>query len=206
MVIFGEKERMAEPRDETTAINEPIPVLHIRNLGEPLRFANVEPLDGFAAESAEGGQTVKVWTRLAVTSDEPLFHCIVESLAGFINYMAKQAGTAVNLQRADTVLLILKPDNTAELWLDTAAVSLRCAVKRAVTAGTPIFEHDLADVTGMFFPCVTFGNRDKVLYVFREAWRFGFAFDLNPEGKLHLDAFTTTLGTLHRELRYRHLY
>jgi hypothetical protein len=207
IVILGDELIMAEPYEPPVATNEPTRVVGtVRNLGEPLRFANVEPLVGFSAEPAKGGQTVRVWDRLALTSDESLFHRLVEGLAGVINQMAQQAGTAVNLRRAGTVLLILKPDNTAELWLDTAAVSLRCAVKRAVAAGTPIFEHDIADVTGMSFPCVTFGERDKVLCVFREAWRFGFAFDMNPEGKLDLDAFVTTLGTLHRELRYKHLY
>ncbi len=198
---------MAEPKVQATAVAEPARIFGgVRNVGEPLRFANVEPLAGFMAEPAKGGQTAKVWTRLALTSDEYLFHRMVENLAGVIIHMAQQAGTTVNLRRADTVLLILKPDKSAELWLDTAAVSLRCAVKRAMAAGTVVFEHDIADVTGMSFPCVTFGEGDKVLCVFREAWRFGFAFDMNPEGKLDIEAFSTTLGTLYRELRYRHLY
>jgi hypothetical protein len=178
----------------------------VRNIGEPLRFANVESLAGFSAEAGKGGQQIKIWTRLALTSDEPLFHRLAESLAGVINQMARQAGTAVNLSRADTVLLILKPDGTAELWLDTAAVSLECAVKRAMSAGTVIFEHDIADVTGMSFPCVTFGEADKVLCLFRQDWRFGFAFDMNPDGKLDIEGFTKTLGTLYRQLRYKHLY
>ena len=198
---------MATSDEQPAVIGDPAQMVStIRNPGEPLRFSNAEPLVGFAAETVKGGKTATVWTRLALTSDEPLFHRLVESLAGVINQMAQQGGIAVNLRRTGTVLLILKPDNTAELWIDTAAVSLRCAVKRAVAAGTAIFEHDIADVTGMSFPCVTFGERDKVLCVFREAWRFGLAFDMNPEGKLDLDAFVTTLGTLHRQLRYRHLY
>lgn len=158
------------------------------------------------AETAKAGQIAHVWTQLALTSDEPLFHRLVENLAGVVNHMAQQVGTPINLGRVDTVLLVLKPDNTAELWLDTAAVTIRCAVKRAVAAGAAIFENDIADVTGMSFPCVTFGERDKVLCIFREDWRFGFAFDMNPKEKLDLDAFFTTLGTLHRKLRYRHLY
>jgi len=198
---------MADPEGQSAAAAEPARIVgSVRNIGEPLRFVNVEPLAGFMAEPAQGGQSANVWTRLALTSDEPFFHRLVENLAGFINRMAQKAGTAVNLRRADTVLLILKPDNSAELWLDTAAVSMRCAVKRAMAAGTAVFEHDIADVTGMIFPCVTFGVGDKVLCIFREAWRFGFAFDMNSEGKLDLDAFSTTLGTLYRELRYRHLY
>lgn len=199
---------MAEPHEQPKAAGEAVPpvVGTVRNLGEPLRFTNVEPLAGFIAEPARGGQTATVWTRLALTSDEPLFHRLVENLAGVINHMAQQSGTAVSTRHADTMLLILKPDNTAELWLDTAAVSLRCAVKRPVAAGAAIFEHDIADVTGMVFPCVTFGERDKVLCIFREAWRFGFAFDMNPDGNLKIEDFVTTLGTLYRELRYRHVY
>jgi hypothetical protein len=198
---------MADGQEEAPASAEPTPIVgSVRNIGEPLRFANVEPLAGFAAEAAKGGQQIKVWTKLALSSDEPLFHRLVENLANVINHMAQQAGIGVNLRRADTVLLVLKPDATAELWLDTAAVSIRCAVKRAIAAGTVVFEHDIADVTGMSFPCVTFGAADKVLCFFREGWRFGFAFDMNPEGKLDIEGFTTTLGTLYRELRYKHLY
>ncbi len=198
---------MAEGKEEVSASPAPPRVIGgVRNIGEPIRFANVEPLAGFTAESAKPGQHVKVWTKLALTSDEPLFHRLVENVAAVINHMAQRAGTHVNLRRADTVLLVLKPDATAELWIDTAAVSIRCAVKRAIAAGTVVFEHDIADVTGMSFPCVAFGAADKVLCLFREDWRFGFAFDMNPEGKFDLEEFITTLGTIYRELRYKHLY
>lgn len=178
----------------------------VRNVGEPLRFSNVEPLAGFTAEAAKGGQQVKVWTKLALTSDDPSFHPLVESLANVIDYMAQQKGVGDNLRRADTVLLVLKPDASAELWLDTAALTIRCELKSAKDAGTVVFEQDIADITGMVFPCVTFGEGDKVLCLFRQGWRFGFAFDMNPEGKLDIDGFTATLGTLYRELRYKPLY
>ena len=179
---------MVDGQEEARVSAEPPRIADgVRNIGGPLRFTNVEPLAGFAAEAARGGQQIKVWTKLALTSDEPLFHRLVENLANVINHMAQQAGIGVNLRRADTALLILKPDATAELWLDTAAVSIRCAVKRAIAAGTVVFEHDIADVTGMSFPCVTFGPADKVLCLFRGDWRFGFAFDMNPVGKLVLE-------------------
>jgi hypothetical protein len=198
---------MADGQEEAPASAESAPIVgSIRNVGKPLRFTNVEPLDGFAAEARMGGQQIRVWTKLALTSDEPLFHRLVENLANVVNHMTQQAGIGVNLRRADTVLLVFKPDATAELWLDTAAVTIHCALKRAIAAGTGVFEHEIVDVTGMSFPCVTFGKADKVLCLFREDWRFGFAFDMNPEGKLDLEGFTTTLGTLYRELHYKHLY
>ena len=195
---------MADKIDEASPV--PVAALGVRNLGEPLRFKDVEPLCGFSAEAAKPGQAVKVWTRLALTSDEPLFHRLVDDLDGVIRHMAEKAGAGVNLRRADTVLLVLKPDNSAELWVDTAAVAMRCAIKRAIEARTVVFESDIADVTGMSFPCVQIGVRDKVLCLFREGWSFGLAFDFNPEGKLDLEGLQTMLGTLHRRLRYRHLY
>lgn len=197
---------MVETQSSLSAVEPQSVIGRVRNIGEPLRFTDVEPLAGFSAEYAKGGDAVKVWTRLALTSEQPLFHRLVENFADVVRHMAQRAGTAISLHRADTVLLVLKPDNTAELWLDSTAVSIRCAVKRAIAAGTVVFEHDIADITGMMFPCVTFGEKDKVLCIFREGWRFGFAFDMNPEGKLNIEDFFTTLGTLHRELRYRHIY
>lgn len=193
-------DRMEEAAAPTAA------VLGVRNLGEPLRFKDIESLGGFSAEAAKPGQAVKVWTRLALTSDEPLFHRLVDGLDGVIRHMAEKASVSINLRRADTVLLILKPDNSAELWVDTAAVAMRCAVKRAIAAHTVVFEHDIADVIGMSFPCVEIGEQDKVVCLFREGWSFGLAFDFNPEGEFDLEGLQTMLGTLHRRLRYRHLY
>lgn len=94
---------MADGREEAPASVGPTPIVgSVRNIGEPLRFTNVEPLVGFAAEAAKGVHQIKVWEKLALTSDEPLFHRLVENLANVINHMAQQAGIGVNLRRADT--------------------------------------------------------------------------------------------------------
>ncbi|MBU2555715.1 MAG: hypothetical protein KKF98_14775, partial [Bacteroidetes bacterium] len=136
---------MANELEQAPASGKPTPIAgSVFNIGKPLHFKNVQPLAGFSAEAAKGGQHVKVWTKLALTSDDPLFHRLVENLANVISHIAMQAGISVNLRRADTVLLVLKPDATAELWLDTAAVSIHCTVKRAIPAGTVVFEHDIA--------------------------------------------------------------
>jgi hypothetical protein len=203
---MGKVVMVKENQEVSTSDKKPPAVGSVRNIGEPLRFANVDSLAGFSAEPGNKGQKIEVWTKLALTSDEPLFHQLVENLAGFINHMAKQAGKAVNLRRADTVLLIMKPDNTCELWLDKAAVSLKCSVKRSMKAGTVVFEHDIADITGMSFPCIEFGEKDKVLCLFRQDWRFGFAFDMNFDEKLDVEGFEKILGTLYRQIRYKHLY
>lgn len=175
------------------------------NLGKPIRLSGVN-MCGVAAEPAKPPGTAKVWTKLAITSDESSFHRIVEGLCLAINHHVQQVGAAVNLGRADMVLLVIQPDNTAELWVDTAAVSLAIIAKRELVAGRAVFENDIADVLGMSFPLVQIGAKDRIVCLFRQDWRFALYFNFNPDGDLSLDEMTRTLGTLHRTLRYRHLY
>jgi hypothetical protein len=191
---------------EGPSLSPPPYVGMVANIGEPHRFMDVEDFSGVALESVQEGGPVKIWTALALTSDEPIFHKIADSLQRTINHMANQAGTAVNIQQASITLLVMRPDNTAELWLDTAAVAMLIMAKHALNAGTAIFEHDIADIVGMSFPCVDIGSKDKVLCIFREGWRFGMAFDFNHGKNLDVKAFERVLGTLVRDLRYRHLY
>ena len=173
------------------------------NSGEPIKLTDIN-LAGVTAEPARGGEQVKVWARLGSTSDEPLFHRIAEELTSILIHAAQQAGTHVNFKRAEMVLLVIKADHTAELWVDTAAVSLQCIMKRPIAAGRFVFESDVADITGMNFPCVTMQATDRVLCLFRESWSFGLYYDFT--GTFDSDLFSRTLGTQVRTLRYRHLY
>lgn len=175
------------------------------NLGEPVKFAGLQ-LNGITAETARRGDTLKVWTRLSLTSDDPLFHRAVESFSDHIEHRARQAGFAVQLRRSEVILLVIHPDNTGELWVDTAAVALQIMAKRDVTPGTAIFEKDIADVTGMGFPLVPIGKEDRVVCIFREGWRFGLFFDFNPRDDFSVPDMQRDLGTLYRRLKYRDLY
>lgn len=180
--------------------------LEIRNLGAPIRFTDVGPLAGFAAESAKGGQQVRVWHRLNLTSEDKDFHRMAEGLSGVVRHLAQKAGKLIDLQRANDVLLLLRPDATAELWIDSAARIVECTLKGSIGAGDLVLERDIVDVRAMKFPCVDIGERGKVLFLFREGWRFGMAFDMNPEGNLDRREFETSLGALYRRLKYKHLY
>jgi hypothetical protein len=192
--------------DSTNASARPSGPSGLGNLGEPLRFEKVQPLAGVAANSVRRGERVAVLTRHAVSSDEPSFHAIVEGLNGVIQHMAKTAGIGVCLQRANTVLWVIRPDRSAELWIDTAAVSLQIRAKRSLPARSVVFANDVADVTAMEFPCVTIGEEDQVVCLFREGWSFGLAFDFGADGTRDTAWFPMALGTLHRTLRYRHQY
>lgn len=177
----------------------------VRNIGEPIRLNNLR-LCGISAHAAQASENVEIWTRLALTSDDISFHRIVENFESVISLHTQQVGVSVRLSRAQTVLLVIKDDETAELWVDTAAVAIQCMIKRNISAGSVVFENDIADVTGMSFPCVHIEPTDRVVCIFRQDWRFALFFDFNPDRNLSVESVIKTLGALYRNLKYRHLY
>jgi len=104
------------------------------------------------------------------------------------------------------MLLIIRADKTAQLWVNAVAVSINVRAKRAVAAGEPLFDSDIADITELRFPFVNIGSTDKIVYLFRQDWRFGLFFDFNPAKDLSISEMEKAIGTLYRRLRYKHLY
>lgn len=179
----------------------------IGNLGEPIYLKDLN-MAGVSAEAAQGGQTIQIWTRMALTSDQDLFQKIIGNIASCIEQGANAVGEYPSLSRAQTVLLVLHPDNTGELWVDKAAMCTYHALKRPgpLAAGTVLFENDIADVTGLWFPRVDVGPKDRILCIIREGWRFALYFDFNPDEDLAIEEAKRALGTLFRRMRYADLY
>lgn len=178
-----------------------------KNLGDPIRLVDAN-LAGVSASAARPGDNVEIWTRLALTSDQAVFQKIVPNLASAIEHIAQSSGTGVKLDRAQMVLMVVHPDNTGELWLDKAATVTYTRLRRPgpLPAGAVLFEGDVADVTGIWFPLVDIGEKDRILCLFREGWRFGLYFDFNPDEKLDIDLATKSLGDLYRRMKYASLY
>jgi hypothetical protein len=181
--------------------------IDVRNGGEPIFLTGVN-IHAILAKPARGGETADVWTRIVASSDQKLFHDIVGNLVAAVEHCARQAGSCVKLDMANTVLLVIRPDNSAELWVDAAAVTHEATLKRpgSLAAGTVLFENDIADVRGMWFPLVEVGSRDRILCIFREGWRFGLLFDGNSKGELSIADAKRDLGNLYRQMKYADLY
>lgn len=180
-------------------------VLSLDNLGEPVVLSGLR-LDGVAAESANRDSAIRVWKRLSLTSDDAIFHRVAQSLKEHIEARAQESGHTINIGRADIMLLVIRPDNSGELWLDTAAVATKVVIKRPMLPGTIVLESDVADVVGMSFPAVQIGEADRVVCIFREGWRYALFFDFNTERKLSVADMERDLGTLLRRLRYKDIY
>ena len=149
---------------------------------------------GVAAEPALQGQTAKICTRLMMTSDDPLFHTIAENLSAAIEHAAATDRKKVDLRRASTALLVVKPNGAADLWVDSAAMTLTIMAKRSVKAGSAIFEDHIGDIVGMDFPAAGVTTASGIICVFRVGWRFGLFFDLDRARPLDLSAMRRDLG------------
>ncbi|MER8516128.1 hypothetical protein NKH47_24685 [Mesorhizobium sp. M1060] len=162
---------------------------------------------GFSAGAGREGDTIPIFVKLATTSDAPLFHTLVAGLNGGLTHEAAQIGAAVNLARANTVLLVCHADQSADLYVDTTGIRVEMRVKRSVQAGSPVFERDITDVRAMGFIGVEFKPDDGVLVCFREGWKFALYFDLSRDnGAFDEKEMGRTLGALFRALRYDYLY
>lgn len=177
----------------------------IGNLGEPLRLKKVE-LGGFSIEAARPGEMVKVQVSGGYSTLDPLFHRLVGNFSKVLHHSLHESGQAAHIDRANVVLLVIKPDKSAELWIDTAAVAAERLAKRDLKAGQAVFQKDIADIRAMRFPHVDIGSEDQVACIFRQGWHFGYAFDFNPERQLDLARFEITLGWLRRRLEYWEIY
>ncbi len=188
-----------------TDATAPMAGITVGNLGKPIILHDVL-LSGVSAEAALPGASVKVWTRTSMSSDQAVFHRVAPNLLSVLKHHIQQVGIHRTLDRAATILLVIKPNKLAELWIDTAAIVRETRVKRNVPALSVVMESDIADVTGMWFPSAEISVEDQIVVIFREGFRFGLFFDFNPNGCLNIVNAKRDLGALFRQLRYADLY
>lgn len=173
------------------------------NIGEPLLIQKLE-VDGISMNVAEAGDRVEILQRHGLTSEDYFFHQYATGFAGVIETAARASGHSINVKGAATVVAVVKPDRTAQLFVDKAAVAASMRLRRPVEAGSIIFEKDVLDVTALRFPFVDIEPNDQVIVLIREGWRFALYFDLTREcDRTHME---TTLGRLSRTLRYFERY
>lgn len=183
----------------------PLPGMIAGNAGKPILLPEVL-IDGVAAEAVPAGASGKFFVRLAISSGEVGFHTIAEGLGRILVSHASAAGSPFSLDRSGMIVLLIREDKSAELWVDTAATSLNVIAKRPIKAGQAVFQSDIADIVGMDFPCLEIRDTDALVVLFRKDWGFGLYFDFNPDKKLDREVASHQLGRLYRVLAYRHLY
>jgi hypothetical protein len=108
------------------------------------------------------------------------------------------------VSQASQILAVIKPDETTDLYLDSAACTMKVRLKTACEAGQPVFANNLTDILTVEFPSIAFEPTDQVILIMREGFRFGLYFDLTREfdqGEMELAA-----GALTRHIRHNECY
>ncbi len=143
---------------------------------------------------------------MSLTSDDAMFHTISDNIGKVLIHAAQANGAFVNPEHVGNILLVIRSDNSAEIWADTATIVLDAVLNRPAQGGTALYQRDVSDISGMWFPEVSIAAEDRILCLFRVKWSFALFFDFGCNGLLDISAARRDLGTLYRRLFYRHLY
>jgi hypothetical protein len=133
-------------------------------------------LDGFAAGSAQAGETAQILTKGWATSESSMFYVFAEQIANLIFPKLETSKDQV-----DRYLVILHTDDTADVFVQDFPTVVRVRPNRDVKAGEAVFSTDLTDIEEVRFPEASIIPGDRLVYFERRGWRFGILFDLTRE-------------------------
>ncbi|WP_312165782.1 hypothetical protein [Phenylobacterium sp.] len=83
---------------------------------------NSVKVSGIAVSTGRPGELMNVAARYSGTSEIHPFHRIAAGVVSLLEQSAAQDGRALNLMAASMLLAVIKPDETAHLYLDAAPV------------------------------------------------------------------------------------
>ena len=152
-------------------------------------------LDGFAVSSAAPGEHVDVQVKGWATSDSSLFYVYAEQIA---NIVFAALGASNLRDVVNRYLVVIHPDNTADLFIDKFNVIASARATRSIQAGEVIYAKDIDDIAEVRFPGVTINSDDRVVYLTRSGWRFGIFFDFTRD--VSLDRLAANIAEVHKAL------
>jgi hypothetical protein len=150
-------------------------------------------LDGFTARSISEGELADMITRDLATSDSSRFFVYAEQIANIIFPKLE-----VSNDKIDRYLMVLHPDDTADVYLQDFKTVARAQLNRPMQAGEVIFRADVTDIDEVCFPDSAINRGDRLVYFERHRWRFGIVFDFTRE--TDADVFAKMAADLQRRL------
>lgn len=159
---------------------------------------NCESLIGFVTEDFKKGELARVIEKVSIASDQTDFHKIINQIYSIFFSLKKIPPSSIN-----TFLILLRPDNTADVYVNDFEQNSVVKLNRDVKAGEEIYEKDILDITKVEFPDITINSDDAIIYLTRLNWKFGLYFDFSRN--LDLNRLSNELGYLFKEVGFKHL-
>ena len=150
-------------------------------------------LVGFAAEKSEAGSTVKIYTKVKLsTSNDPIFHVWMKHITGLFLPEAQFPVISIN-----KFLIVLHSNDEADIYINDFAEISTVKVKKGIQEGEKVFVDDISEITDLKFQDIEIKKDDVVIYGLRTEWRFSLYFDFNRE--IDLEMLSKELGELKAE-------
>jgi hypothetical protein len=158
------------------------------------RVTDIE-LDGFVMTSAAPGENVEVQVKDWATSDSPFFYIYAEQIA---NIIFPKLGILNFRDFVNRYLVVIHPDNTADVYGDDFAMTAKIRPTRSLSAREIIYVRDIGDIAEVRFPEIQIERNDKMIFLERSGWRFGIFFDFTKQ--VDLEILATDIAKLHKRL------
>lgn len=175
----------------------------------PITYPYDEVPAGYTAEAVAEGDTAKVISREFVSSDDP--QLLISRLEGYPSILLRRVPPyGVDPSEVSRMLAVIRRDKTVTLYLNEE-LDLRSVVrlKRAVGAGQPVYEDDVADIESVSFFNIDIPPDAGIVLVFSVGWRRGLFYDFVPladEGELRNYDLERVVANYTTYLKYQHLF
>ncbi|TAJ74117.1 MAG: hypothetical protein EPO45_17090 [Sphingobium sp.] len=163
-------------------------------------------LAGFAMENKMAGEQLAVQTRAALFSDNPWFHHCIRAFAQDVDAKLREQKAPVHLAQASNFAIVVDPDFTAKLHIDSLEVELEMVCKRSVEAGEAVFTNDIGDIRRGSIRKPKIRPDQHFIVCLRQGWKFLLIFDLTPEVPADLNDLERAIGMGMRRLMFEQLY
>lgn len=164
---------------------------------------------GYTAYAVKEGEEAAIVVREFLSSEDGNF--FIGRLEGFVSPILSKLprGSQAYASVVDHFLAIIKPDNTATVYVNELNIGIQVRLKRSISKGETVYEKDIADVLKVELGGITIPDDAGVIFLFSRHWRKGFFFDLRPlaeEGSIRNYDIETLLGSYHSYLSNQHLF
>jgi len=162
----------------------------------------VQPMAGFAAADIPPEAFGWILTRAFVCSDDPQFYLYSDQISKMF----------LNRYFIDAIihyLILIHSDLSADVYVNDFPIQVKMLAKRAVKAGEPVSQNDIANITELRFPGINLKEDDCIIFCFKKGWKFGLFFDFcQADRKTILDVKTLQqdLGSFYRYLTFQEVY
>ena len=165
-----------------------------------MKFAiETDRLAGFAAESTEGSQKIKVLVKTPfITSDDPTFYVYIIQISNM--FLAKKGILSDFVYK---LLIILHENNVADVYINDFREIIRAKVNKNIKKGEVVYIQNLTDITDLQFPDIKIQSTDAIIYCSKINWKFGLYFDFTR--KINTTTLSKELGKLRKTLSFQNI-